>query len=210
VRSISADSASIWCTAASAGNGALPNFSVKSRRLPTNSTASACASTCANAPRLASITPRGLSMPMTGMPLAASSAAISARPGRVMHEGPTRIIGRFACARRCISAAAVCPSSGVGSGSNASAAGVDTDVLFSSTSVGRLRCTGPGRPERARRIAFAMSVATASALAQAHAALVTGAAIAACCISWNAPCPSWSFGAWPESSTTGASAICAV
>jgi len=41
-------------------------------------------------------------------------------------------------------------------------------------------------------------------------ALVTGAAMSAWRISWKAPRPIWSFGAWPESRTTGASAICAV
>ena len=41
-------------------------------------------------------------------------------------------------------------------------------------------------------------------------ALVTGAAISAWSISWNEPCPNWLLGAWPDSSTSGASLICAV
>lgn len=60
------------------------------------------------------------------------------------------------------------------------------------------------------RIASAMSAATASAPAQVHAALHTGAAISAWRISWNAPKPCCRFGAWPDSSTTADSDICAV
>ena len=43
-----------------------------------------------------------------------------------------------------------------------------------------------------------------------HDALVTGAAISACLISWNAPSPSSRNGACPESRTTGISPHLAV
>ena len=43
-----------------------------------------------------------------------------------------------------------------------------------------------------------------------NAAFTSGAVTSLCLISWNAPLPSWLFGACPESSSTGASAIAAV
>jgi len=49
-----------------------------------------------------------------------------------------------------------------------------------------------------------------SADALVNDSLVSGAAISACRISWNAPVPSWPFGACPDRSTTGDSAIAAV
>ncbi len=114
------------------------------------------------------------------------------RIGRVMQAGPTRISGRSALASLRIRAEAVSGSSATASASKAWAVGVDGGdaISLSSTSVGRPRCTGPGRPERAMRIALATSAARVSALAQVQAALHTGAAISACRISWNAPCPS--------------------
>jgi hypothetical protein len=60
------------------------------------------------------------------------------------------------------------------------------------------------------RMARARSSARASGPAQVHEALHTGAAISAWRISWKAPMPSWPWGAWPDSSTTGASAMAAV
>ena len=60
------------------------------------------------------------------------------------------------------------------------------------------------------RIPRATSAATLDALAHVQAAFAIGAATSAWRISWKAPMPSSQFGAWPESSTTGDSAIAAV
>ena len=80
----------------------------------------------------------------------------------------------------------------------------------SSASVGRLRCTGPGRPERGDPDRPGDVARHRVGAGTRPGGLDTGAAMSAWRISWKAPRPSWSFGAWPESSTTGASAICAV
>ena len=73
---------------------------VKSSRLPSSRMQSARARGWANAPRPGSAMPRGLSMQTTGIPLASSNAAARALPSRVQNEGPARIKGRFALARR--------------------------------------------------------------------------------------------------------------
>ena len=80
----------------------------------------------------------------------------------------------------------------------------------SSRSDGRLRCTGPGRPDVAMRIASPMSRPSVAAEVAVHDALVTGAAMSAWRISWKPPRPSSQVAAWPESSTIGDSAPSAV
>ena len=80
----------------------------------------------------------------------------------------------------------------------------------SSRSDGRLRCTGPGRPDVAMRTASPMSRPSVAAAVAVNDALVTGAAMSACRISWKPPRPSSQVAAWPESSTIGDSAPSAV
>ena len=80
----------------------------------------------------------------------------------------------------------------------------------SSRSDGRLRCTGPGRPEVAMRIASPMSRPSVAVALAVHDALVTGAAMSAWRISWKPPRPSSQVAAWPDSSTIGDSAPSAV
>ncbi len=80
----------------------------------------------------------------------------------------------------------------------------------SSRSDGRLKCTGPGRPDVAIRIALPRSWPSVAADVAVHDALVTGAAISACRISWKPPRPSSHVAACPDSSTIGDSAPSAV
>ena len=187
-RTCSAWSAST-CINSQAPEKARPNLSVKSTRLPIRSTRSACGSICANAPSEGSLMPRGLSMPTTGIPLASSSVSHRMRPARLMLAGPARINGRVAPPSQRRMDAASPSASGI-TCALAPAASIATSVAPSSASVGRLRCTGPGRPDAARPSARATSGPSAAALADVHAALVTGVAISAWRISWKAPCPS--------------------
>ena len=85
-----------------------------------------------------------------------------------------------------------------------------SSTISSSTSDGRLRCTGPGRPEAAIWIARASSCPTVCADSAIQAALVTVAAISACGSSWKLPRPSSDVGAWPDNSTIGISEACGV
>ena len=82
--------------------------------------------------------------------------------------------------------------------------------MASSASDGRLRCTGPGRPLAAMRIARATSCASSDADLTAHDAFASGAARSTWRISWNAPRPISSSGECPLSSTTGDSEASAV
>jgi hypothetical protein len=60
------------------------------------------------------------------------------------------------------------------------------------------------------RIAAAMSRPIVAAERAVHEAFVTGRAISACATSWKPPRPTSSDATWPESSTSGDSAACAV
>ncbi len=187
--------------------------SVKSCALPRSRIRSACRSTSAKAPRRGSLMPRGLSMGTTGTPSAASSCFSSARSPAWQSCGPASTSGRCASARAARTVAAAACVSSCGLGSKAAASGQSegrSSTLSSSRSNGRLRCTGPGRPERAMRTASASSVPSVAAERATHDALVTGAAISAWRSSWKAPRPTSLSPACPDSSTSGDSPACAV
>ena len=106
--------------------------------------------------------------------------SVAARPVRVINAGPVRISGRWAAASHASIASAFSSSSAIASAAKASASGTCTiSASPSRQSVGRLRCTGPRRPERAVRIAMAKSRARSSARALVLASLQSGAAMAA-------------------------------
>ena len=103
--------------------------------------------------------------------------------------------------------------SGCTSATNAELAGQSdgaSSSFSSKRSNGRLRCTGPVRPDRARRTALATSVPRAAAEPAVQDALATGAAISAWRSSWKAPRPISFTPACPDSSTSGDSAAWAV
>ncbi len=150
-------------------------------------------------------------MPTTATPVAACNRSAASRPTRVISIGPVTINGRFAARSRASMASAVASSSAIAAAAKAAAAGTCArSASPSRQSLGRLRCTGPRRPERAARMAAAKSRAMSSVRVLVVARLVSGAAMSACRISWNAPVPSWPAGAWPDSSTSGDSPIAAV
>ena len=134
---------------------------------------------------------------MTGMPSVFSSLANNALPFFDSICGPVRINGLLDCFSLEMiferSASAAC----IGSRSKDAGVGITAPSTRadSRTSVGKLRCTGPGLPDLAIRMAFAISETISSVLWQTHDALVNGAAISACCISWKAPLPNWFKGA---------------
>ena len=207
----------------------LPNLSVKSSRLPSSSTQSACASTWANAPSAGSLMPRGLSMPTTGTPQASARRRGNVRRAAQVIDRARQHEGARSLAQARDDRVAV----GVGEsrGSVLRPSGVCVCMLAcsaprrslcrpplpapSSTLLPAHRTAGSGAPARAfprGRCAWRAPCRSRRRRrsAQVQEALVTGAAMSAWCISWNAPWPSCASGAWPESSTTGDSLICAV
>ena len=121
-------------------------------------------------------------MHTAGTPLASTSCFTSAETGACDIAGPSRISGRAAEASKAASVATVPLSSAFSIGMNCAAvakARSPSATLVSSTSKGKLRCTGPGLPDRAMRQALAMSAPSDSALAAIHDALTSGAAMSA-------------------------------
>ena len=97
--------------------------------------------------------------------------------------GPTRTSGRFASASPASTFSAAATWSGRACGTNAEGVGHRdgaSSSFSSSRSNGRLRCTGPRRPDRAFRAASATSCPNAAAEPAVQDALATGAAISAC------------------------------
>ena len=101
------------------------------------------------------------------------------------------MIGRAADA---ISASTASATDAASAGADAGRASGHTIALLStvssSRSDGRLRCTGPGRPDAAMRIASPMSRPSVAAEVAVNDALLTGAAMSAWRISWKPPRPS--------------------
>ena len=145
--------------------------------------------------------------------VATSSRSISARPPMLDSCGPARMSGRCAPAMAASTASAIASAS-AGAGAAILRVSGQTMALLStrssSRSDGRLKCTGPGRPEVAIRIALSRSWPRVAADVATQDTLVTGAAISACRISWNPPRPSSQVAACPDSSTIGDSAPSAV
>ena len=129
--------------------------------------------------------PRGLSMPTTGTPVASSSDASAERCGRVMLAGPVSTSGRLARTSRAMNAAASVADSVGDVGLTTASLALETapEAACSKASVGRLTCTGPGRPDNANAMALVMSLAKLSAPSLVQECLVTGAAKSACRIS---------------------------
>ena len=133
--------------------------------------------------------------------MASSSRCI---PLRII-AGPAMITGRFAAF-----SASTALSLSTGFFSTSKSRGKGASVVASRRSLGMLRWTGPGVPDLASRQARAMSAPSVATDCAVQEAFVTGKAISACRISWNAPLPSSSSGAWPEISTSGDSEANAV
>ncbi len=107
---------------------------------------------------------------------------VAAGRGRVAvaSTGAPIISGRFAVASSARIASAAASARGTTGAVKSAWVGQTTAssaTVASSTSDGRLRCTGPGRPEVARRIALATSMPTVAVSVAIQAALQTGAAI---------------------------------
>ena len=162
--------------------GGSPNFSVKSKALPSSTIRSARRIASTNAPSVASLKPRGLSMIAVGMRVASSMRASRSRPVRFAIAGPASRNGRCAAATMPRIASAAASFSVTGDAANAPGSGHTTSAaatVASSRSDGRLRCTGPGLPERAMRIAFATSAPSVAVAFAVHDAFAIGAATSA-------------------------------
>ena len=124
-----------------------PNLSVKSSFLPSSSTKSAAARISANAPSAGSAIPRGLSMPITGMPRRSSSASrVRGRHGSGL-VGPSE---RAVASRSKFleQEPGVCECQRLGCrAERASGSRLPRRNRCLDTSVGKLICTGPGLPE---------------------------------------------------------------
>ena len=180
-RSTSAASGSIAISRTAGSNAEPPSHRVvKSSALPSNTIKSARRTRSEKAPSVASAMPRGLSRMTAGVFVAASSRANSARPLTPESCGPAKMIGRAAAAI----AASIASATAVGSVGMADArtSGHTMALLStrsSSRSDGRLKCTGPGRPDVAMRIASPTSRPSVAAEVAVKDALLTGAAMSA-------------------------------
>ena len=138
------------------------------------------------------------------MPVAASTSCSAALAGVRIIAGPARIIGRWAvCSTPPMRRPSFSSSIGKsGHGDSPSARG----ACASSTSLGRLTTTGPGRPCDAKASARRTSPPSEPASSAVHAAFASGCASCAWGISWKAPRPSSARALWPLSTTSGDSA----
>jgi hypothetical protein len=178
VSSASGSIATIWTSAAKLGAAA--HLSEKSSALPSSTTRSARFARSGRAPSVASARPRGLSNIMAGAPVAASSFANRSRPPVLDICGPATIIGRFAAVRaERILAQSASPSAWGTAGPSSGHATALSSNRASSKSDGKLKCTGPRRPERTRWIASPISRPRVSTLPAVEDAFVTGLAISA-------------------------------
>jgi len=154
--------------------------------------------------------PRAMSIVNSGNPVRVSSRCRSASAWAMYAPLPAMTTGRRAPASRrtALSTAAACATAGSNSGRGLVPGPSPTGCRR--RSAGRLRCTAPVTPLRARRNASVTDSASWSMWVTCRAHLHSGAATSAWRISCWVPRPVVRTSPWPLSSTTGLPAAWAV